>query len=248
MNPLQFRRLLFVALVATCLAVPSYAAGRRRAVAHPSPAVALTAELTGTITDSVTGAPINAVELTSGKRTFTTGPSGAYTLKSLSGNDKILVTVYRTGYARQTLTITQSGKQELNIQLVPQPTVRVRLTNGTTYDVDLDSILFGYPIAFSGYRSAEFEDFCKADGTQVVIDRTQIKRIIGPAMPSDNTACCPGKPTLTIGLELRSGESGQYTFSDACTGIGSIDIIARERVSAMYHYLPFSQVAEVVFP
>lgn len=249
MNPLHFRRSLSVAMVALCLAVPSYAAGKRRAVAHPAASTPISAELNGTITDSVTGQPVNAVELVAGKRTFTTGANGQYTLKGLTGfGGKILVDVYRTGYARQTLTITTPGIQTVNIQLVPQPTVRVRLVNGTAYDVDLDSILFGYPVAFSGYRSAEFEDFCKADGTAVQIDRTQIKRIIGPAVAANNTACCPGQATLTIQLELRSGETGQYTFSDACTGIASIDLIARERVAALYQYLPFSQIAEVVFP
>lgn len=248
MNPLQFRRSLSVALVAICLAAPSYAQ-RRRAVAHPSAGIPITAELTGTITDAVTGAPINSVELTAGKRSATTNAAGVYTLRNISGfQGKVAVDVYRTGYARQTINITQNGKQELNIKLVPQPTVRVRLANGTTYDVDHDSILFGYPIAFSGYRSAEFEDFCKADGTQVVIDRTQIKRITGPATAVNNSNCCPGKPALNVTIELRSGETGVYTFSDTCTGIGSIDFIARERVSAMYRYIPFAQIAEVIFP
>src|SRR5687767_10642755 len=97
MNPLQFRRSLSVALVALCLAVPSYAAGKRRAAAHPPATAPITAEITGTITDSVTGAAVNGVELVSGKRTATTNTAGLFTLKSLTGfQGKIVVDVYRS--------------------------------------------------------------------------------------------------------------------------------------------------------
>jgi hypothetical protein len=253
MRPELLRRTLSFALAAAVLvsvpAVSTQAAGRRRAVTPPSATGKLTAEISGTILDDVTGHPVVAAHVTAGTRSANTDAAGKYTIKNITSfHGLINVEVSRSGYATRTQKLTTGGKQTLDLRLTPGAVAHVRRVDNSTYDIDFDSVEFGYAVAFSGYRSAEFEDFCNAAGNPVAVDRSEMRRITGPAVMVDNATCCPGAQTLRVSVELKTGGTSDMFFVDACNGFSNIDLIGRDHTSGQFVDTPFAQIAEVVFP
>ncbi|MFP5247181.1 MAG: carboxypeptidase regulatory-like domain-containing protein [Thermoanaerobaculia bacterium] len=242
------RRLSCLALVATFFAAAPTYAGKRRAVKHPTAGAQLNAELSGTVIDNVTGLPVINARVKAGRDSDTTDSQGKFLLKEVVGYGVITVEASRTGYTAKTITLSTGGKQTLDIRLQPGPTVSVRKLDGTSFNIDFDSLEFGYVVTFGGYHSAEFEDFCKPDGSQVAIDRSQIKRIVGPSTPVTATACCTQRNTVKVNVELKTGEKSDMYFIDACNGYPDIDLLGRDHVSGKMQYIPFAQIAEIVFP
>src|SRR5687768_862253 len=81
MHYLRPSRLFAVALIATAVlvALPSEAAGRRRAASHPTATNKLTAaKISGTVVDDVTGQPIPLLRVRIGDRTDTTDNAGKF--------------------------------------------------------------------------------------------------------------------------------------------------------------------------
>ena len=245
MYPNSFRRLLSVAVIAAVFAVPSYA--KRRSVAHPAPLNVITVEVSGIVIDSVTGAPVVGARVEAGESHRTTGTDGKFTLRSTSGPAPVIVQASRTGYDGAAQNLTTAGKHELTFSLAPRPTVLVRTLSNQTFNLDLETIEFGYPVPFSGYRSADFEDFCTPEGQAVTVNRTEIQRINGPATTVSYAPCC-ATDTLKVNVTLKNGTTTDLYFVDACDGVVSIDIFGRDHVTNKAQYIPFSQIAEVVFP
>lgn len=249
MHLIQLRRLLSVALVATCFAaLPSEAASKRRSVRVSPAPVQLTAEITGTIRDSVTNEPVVSAKVQVGDNSKLTDNAGKYTLRNVQASGNIVVEISRSGYVTQTQTITSGGNHTLDARLVPLPTVSVRKTDNTTLQLDSDTIRFGYSIPFSGYRDAEFEEFCKADGTTVSIDRSEISRITGPATTVRFTPCCPNADTVKVNVTLKNGQTMDAYFVDACNGFPNIELLGRDHKTAKAQYIPFTAIAEIIFP
>lgn len=249
MHLIQLRRLLSIALVATCIAaLPSEAAGKRRSVRKTTALGQITGEVSGTVRDSVTNQPVIAAKVQIGSGSKLTNNSGQYKITNVQAVGSIVVTISRTGYVTQTQTITTGGVHTLDVRLVPLPTVSVRKTDGTVVQLDADSIRFGYPVPFSGYREAEFEDFCRPDGSRVTIDRSEISRINGPATTVRHAPCCGEVDTVKINVTLKSGQASDLYFVDACNGFPKIDLLGIEHVSAAALYIPFNEIAEIVFP
>ncbi|HYI13651.1 MAG TPA: carboxypeptidase-like regulatory domain-containing protein [Thermoanaerobaculia bacterium] len=245
MHPDKLRRTLAAALLATCLtSLPMYAA-KRRSVRSPS-AGSLT--VTGVVTDSATGAPvINAKVFVDARHTDSTDENGAYEIRNVPfATSGTILTAERTGYITKTSTLA-SGTT-LNFSLVATPTVTVRKTDNTTFTLDQESIMFGYPIAFSGYREDESEDFCRPDGTQIVVHRSEIRKITGPAAVATSAACCPGIDSRRVRVELKTGEITDLFFVDACNGFPNIDVKGRNHVTGATIYTPFAEIAEITFP
>ncbi|HKR65944.1 MAG TPA: hypothetical protein VJZ00_19590 [Thermoanaerobaculia bacterium] len=252
MNPATLRRFFSLALVLVSFAgLSAEPAGKRRAVAHPGPAGdKVTIDLLkGTVIDDVTGAPIPSMRLTIGTKSDVTGPNGTFQAKDVFGYGSIIVEATRSGYVTKTEHLTTSGNQTITLRMTPTPTVRVRKTDNSTVDVDFESLEFGYAVPFSGYTQAPFEEFCK-NGASVKIDRSEIRRITGPATVVEGGAtCCPGKSVLRVNVELKSGEKTDVFFLDSCeAGITRIDLIARHHTQGGLQYIPFQEISEVVFP
>lgn len=246
---IKLRRLLSVALVATFFAVvPSEAAGKRRAVRHPTAPNAISAEISGTILDAATNQPVVGVVVSAGEVSRKSDSQGKFSLKNVQGAGSVEISASRTGYTTGTASITTSGTHSIVIRLNSLPTVSVRRTNNTTVNLDSDSIEFGYPDAFSGYRSSTNEDFCRADGTKLVVNRDDIRRINGPATSVAASACCTGTALERISVTLKAGGTQDLFFSDTCELTKSIDLIGRDHVTGKILYIPFTQIAEVVFP
>jgi hypothetical protein len=254
MHPVHVRRLLTAALVATAAFVPmpSYAAGRRHAVSHPASSGKVTAaKVSGTVVDDVTGQPVAFVTVKAGDRTDVTDTTGKYLIRNATGfGGKINVQASRTGYTTKSVDLTSGGEQVVNLRLQPQPTVHVKKTDNTTFELDADSIEFGYPVLFSGYAAASFEEFCKPNGTAVTIDRSQIKRVNGAATRSVQANCCGTTEIEKINVELKTGEVTDLYFADTCNNgnVTSIDLIGRNHVTGKVEYTAFSSISEVVCP
>jgi hypothetical protein len=245
----NLRRLLSVALVATCItAVQTEAAGKRRSVKHPSAPNALVADIDGTVVDDVTGLPVVNASIEANGETDSTNDEGKFSLKSVSGAGTIDVVVSRTGYAEKHVPITASGKQTINVRLTPRSTVKVRKVDGTTFELDDNSVEFGFSDAFI-YRASPFEEFCRADGTQIVVKREEISKITGPATLVQAAPCCPNNVTvLKVNVTLKTGETTDLFFSDTCVFTRSVDLVGRNHVTGRNVFTPFSQIAEVIFP
>lgn len=250
MHPDFARRILTAALVATVfLAVPSHA-DRRRAVDPPTAGGKLIAEqISGTVLDEVTGLPVIGARVHAGNRSDTTDSLGKFSLKNVTSYHSLFaVETSRSGYATRIVNLNTGGTQVLTVRVQPAPTVHVRKADNVTYDIDFDSITFGYPVVFSGYNAATFEDFCRANGTAIVVDRSEIHRIVGPATLVTQASCCAARQVLKVNVELKSGETTDLFFTDSCLGVSSIDLIARNHVTGKVEYTPFTAISEIVFP
>ncbi|HEU4886710.1 MAG TPA: carboxypeptidase regulatory-like domain-containing protein [Thermoanaerobaculia bacterium] len=252
MHYIHPRRLLTVALIATAAfaTVPSHAQGRRRAAAHPTALNKLTSpKISGTVLDDVTGQPVVFVRVRVGDRTDTTDSAGKYQVKNVSSfGGSIIVEAGRTGYTTKTVQLTTGGERVVDIRLQPLPTVRVKKTDNSIMELDADSIEFGYPVVFSGYNTAAFEEFCKPNGTAVTINRSEIRRVNGAATKAVQAACCGTKEVEKINVELKTGEVTDLYFADTCSGAQSIDLIGRDHQSGKLVYTAFTSISEVVFP
>lgn len=254
MHAIHPRRMLTVALIATAAfaTVPSHAQGRRRAAAHPTAANKLTSpKISGTVLDDVTGQPVLFVHVRVGDRFDTTDSAGKYEAKNVSSfGGSIVVEAVRTGYTTKTVQLTTGGEQVVNLRLQPLPTVHVKKADNTTLELDADSIEFGYPVVFSGYNTAAFEEFCKPNGTAVTVNRSEIRRVNGAATRGVQAACCGTKEVEKINVELKSGEVTDLYFVDTCNNgtVTSIDLIGRDHASGKLVYTAFTAVSEVVFP
>jgi len=239
-----------VAAVMLFAALPSFAAPKRRAVNHPAPDAPFTASVKGTVLDATTGAPVAFATISFINAKTTASKEGTFEINNVSGfGVNIPVVASRTGYNSGTQTISGSGNFTLTFRLQSRPTVSVRMTNGSTLQLDDDSVKLGYSILFSGYVSTTNEKFCKADGTQTTVSIADMKKITGPAINVLNASCCARDAAQLerVRLELRSGETGDVTFTDSCPGY-VVDLLGRNHTSGDQLFLKLSEVAEVVFP
>jgi hypothetical protein len=239
---MTLRSRFFVSAIVICAV---FAAGPKRRAVPPSGPTTL-ATLTGTITDSSTGAPVAQVQVVSGGKLITrSDATGHFTLKMSTGRD-IALTFSRVGYESVTIAVNISGDASRSFQLKPMATVRVRTITGTNYDVDTDSVEFGYLAPFSGYSKDTKLNLCKAGGTAFTPDRSEILRITGPVQLND-AACCSSGAMPAISVELKAGGTSTGAFVDACFGY-KVDVIGFDHKTAQPVYIHFSDISEIVFP
>lgn len=254
MHPVHARRMFTVALMAMVAlsAVPSRAAGRRRAVSHPTAANKLIApKISGTVVDNVTGQPVIFATIKVGDRNDVTDSAGKYEVKNVASfGGKIVIEASRTGYTTKKVELTTGGEQVIDLRLQPGPTVHVKKADNTTVELDADSVEFGYPVLFSGYTAAVFEEFCKPNGTAITVNRTDIRRVNGPATKGVHAACCGTHEVEKVNVELKTGEVTDLYFIDTCDNgtVTSIDLIGRNHTTGKIEYTAFSAISEVVFP
>lgn len=253
MHPVHARRMFTAVLAATValVALPSHAQ-RRRAVSHPTSAGRITAaKISGTVVDDVTGQPVLFVQVKAGDRSDITDSAGKFLIRNATGlGGKIVVEAARTGYTAKSVELTTGGEHVINVRLQPRPTVHVKKLDNSTVELDAESIEFGYPVLFSGYAAAAFEEFCKPDGTAITVNRSDIRRVNGVATKAVQSACCGTKEVEKINVELKTGEITDLYFVDTCNNgnVSSIDLIGRNHATGKIEYTAFSAISEVVFP
>jgi hypothetical protein len=233
-------RVLAVALLILSCALPSFARDKRRSVTPTAPPKS--GKVNGTVVDATTNAPVVFATVTAGEIATSTDAAGKFELDLASGT---VLTITRSGY--QTATATAVVGQPLTVRLSGLPTIHVRMTAGKEYDLDFDSSQFAYAVPFSAYVRDDAGKFCKPDGSDFRPSKSTIKRFIGPATATTGTTCCKDKPTLKGKIEMKSGETTDVIFTDACFGY-EVDFIGRNHVTGEFVFLKFNDIAEIVFP
>ncbi|HEX7707230.1 MAG TPA: hypothetical protein VF701_12295 [Thermoanaerobaculia bacterium] len=241
------RRSLSAALLLVLVfTLPAFAAGKRRAVAHPTNPDSNQFKITGVVLDNATSAPVVAVGVEAGERTGYTDSEGRFSIET-SGTPPMQVTFARTGYNSKSVSLSSAGIHDLTVRLDAKPTVLIERSNGTQLNMDLESITFGYPSVFSGYVASQSIEFCRGDGSRVTVHRTEIAKIIGPATVTAQSGCCAATQLLRVNVELKNGQKGDLFFVDSCFTT-SIDIIGRNHHTGLFEYIRFANINEVAFP
>jgi hypothetical protein len=235
---------LVICALALLAALPSLAA-KRRAVGKPTVGTPVQMSVKGTVLDAQSGQPVAFATVGIGDHRAVTSREGSFELNDLTVFGSASVIAGRSGYNNSTQTVTGAGTHTLTFHLQGRPSVNLRKIDGTNIPLDDDSIKFGYVVIFGGYVAGTEDDFCTSNGTRVTLPLSQIKRVVGPATLVE-TACCT-RPAQKLRLELRNNTSDDFTFRDSCEG-NTVDILGRNHVTGDSVFVPFSQVAEVVFP
>jgi carboxypeptidase-like protein len=232
-----------VTAVLLILATPLLATEKRRAVTPHAPAQAT---LSGTVTDSATGAPVVQVAVSTGGQLLTsTDTKGQFTTK-LTPGQSVSLTFVRSGYQTLTTSVSISGDASRTFQMVSLPVTTLRTITGATSQIDTDTIEFGYLAPFSGYMKDTKLNLCTTGGNSFTPDRSEISKIIGPVQLND-AACCSRGAIPAITVNLKSGATSTGGFVDACVGY-TVDLIGRDHVTSQPVYFHFSNIAEVDFP
>lgn len=251
MNHAILRRLPALALLAALFAATASEAAtfKRRAVAHRPLPGQFTKDVSGTVLDAVTGRPVIAMTVTIGTRSVATNANGQFEIAKAAGAGTMVVEFSRSGYVFHTVSLTAASNGALgNVHIAPTKTATVRRTNGTTLELDMESLKFGYAVPFTGYLADEFDEFCKTtDTTKNTINRSQMAKLTGPAQTVPAGNCCTGNADRMT-LTLKSGEVMEVLFLDTCQERYTVDIIGRDHVTGQFVYLPVREIAEVVFP
>jgi hypothetical protein len=248
MNPAKLRTLCVAALVAALLtSVPAEA--KRRAVGVRGIGGPAQDQIIGVITDAVTGLPVIGMTINAGFRSASTDENGRFSIDRLDTTKPISIDTDRSGYLPFQTTVQPGQSRNLTIRVTPTPTVLVRLTNGQTLQLDNESVKFGYPVPFSGYRESPAEDFCKtSDGTKVNLNKSVMKRLAGPAQFVSAGNCCDAGSAAKMSLTLRTGETFDVIFVDTCEERYKVDVGGRNHVTGLFEHVLLTDIVEVVFP
>jgi len=214
--------------------------GSQGAVVPPADVI-----LTGDVVDSVTNAPVVGVGVSTTGKSGHTDATGHFAIRLVVGQNFTLQFV-RGGYETLSVIVNITTPVSQTFRMNPKPTTTVKLTSGKTYDLDTETVEFGYIAPFSGYNKDTRLNLCKPGGQSYMPDRSEIKKITTGAQIND-AVCCSKGPLPAITLELKSGGTTTAAFSDACIGY-KVDVIAQEHATASPVYLHFSDIAEVTLP
>lgn len=240
---MTFRRTTLFLALSLIIATASFAATpqKRRAV---SPGTS-TAILSGTVLDAVTSQPVPDVTVSRPGHSGRTDADGKFMIQLPTGTNHVL-SFTRIGYETLESTVNITADSSQTFRLTPKATVKVQMTNGTTYELDTDTVEFGYSAPFSGYTKDSKLNLCKAGGESFQPDRSEIRKITTGATLTDATCCAQG-PIPAITVELKTGSTSTAGFTEACFGY-KVDVIALDHVKSTPVYLHFSDIANMTFP
>lgn len=249
MYPAKLRRNLLTVLAATLLLAAPSRADKRRSVGSRTPGAQFSMEvLTGHVVDAVTGVPVNGATVYGGNRVDVTDAQGRFDLKAVTGFGYLTLQVERSGYQTYAAQFKPGDANPTTVRLTSTKTVTIRKTNGENLEVDTESLLFGYPVPFSGYRESESDDFCTLDGHKFYIHRAQMAKLTGPAIMVAGGACCTAGDAAKMTLTLKSGQTMDVLFTDTCENRYKVDVGARLHVAGTFVHVPITDIAEIVFP
>jgi hypothetical protein len=217
--------------------------GKRHAALH-GPAVG-TVTLTGTVTDGTTGAPVPEVAVGVGDREVVTDEQGQFRFPGLFSGSAT-VTFQRWGYQPATLSVTLVAGSTVNLTLAPKPVIILKDTQGVSHRADYELSQFGYAVLFGNLAKGDTIDLCKTTGEHLIVDKSTIAKISGPATPVNSSACCKVGPVLNINLTLKGGQPFTAAIGDSC--FGDEVFAARDRDTLQWVYLKFTDIAEIDFP
>ena len=238
-----FMRRVSLLFLIVAAAVPLAAeTGKRRAV---SPSIPMVYAL-GQVLDIDSGAPVAFAQVVNGPRTAVTNAEGKYAILVPVGLSTT-ITAGRSGYEQSSQQVLGRDGLVVNFALKSKPTVRVRLVNGVSYDIDTETAQFAQEIPFTSPSRSDTVVLCKSDGTKVTTDRSEFRKITGPAVSVTNAACCTATPVLKVTADFRSGSHEDVILAESCTGV-YLDFAGRNHLTGQYVYTRFEDIQEIAFP
>ena len=199
--------------------------------------------ISGTVTDATTGAPLKGVIVASGDAASQTDDAGHYSLTVIKSS---VVTASRPGYVP---VLKDARTASLDFALPQTPNITVKTTTGQTFIFDAPSVKFGYSAAFQ-YTSAESPTLCRIVAgapEQWLPAKADMKRITGPARPLTSAPCCDRGPVMAVDVELKSGETTTGYLTDNCFGY-KVEVSGLDRATGTAKFIPLTDVAEIIFP
>jgi hypothetical protein len=250
---MKFRPLMIraaaVALLLTTVAASSFADDHKRRSASPNPGSAAAAPnyvwLEGIVVDADMNTPVAGAEIREGSRGGIADGQGKFYLRLIAGTE-VTVVLSRSGYQSRSQTVKITADTLQTFLLTSLATTTIRTSSGATYNVDTETLEFGYIAPFTEYRKFTYLNLCTSDADSFRPDRADIKRVTS-AVQLSNAKCCPGRSMPAINVELKSGGTFTAAFADACVGY-SVDAIAIDHVTARPVYIRFSDITEVLIP
>lgn len=229
-------------------AVPLLADSGRHHAAGTLPTVTLH----GVVRDSA-GKPVIAAYVHNG--TFNssdphwgngTNADGAYSITVPAGRPTVL-TIEDFQFEPLTVTMTPTEDARVDFTLTtPRPAVTVTLLSGETHVFDAGSSKFAYYRVFADYMKFDDANLCTGDGSSIAAHKSDIAKIVGPFTRVNFSPCCSRGAVVSATLLMKSGERKQVYFNDSCYE-DEIDFIARERVTGLWYYFKFDDIAEIDF-
>lgn len=248
LNSLATAALLVVALVALPLAAQGAAsadaAGTKRRAARPQAPASAT--LTGTITDSSSGAPVFQCEVLVQGQTYQADDNGGYKIPSLTPG-QFSVTFQRWGYVSSAQTLAlNAGTDTVNVTLAPKGVSVVTDKTGATHRYDYELSQFGYLIPLSGFARGDTTELCAADGTRSTIKKADLKSVSSLSTIA-MSSCCPASGSIqTAVFTFKDGTTSTSGFYDSCSG-GEF-FVGRDRDTGLWAYLKLSDLTQITFP
>jgi hypothetical protein len=211
-----------------------------------SPVAGPLVPVVGVVKDAAYGLLISRAVASYGEQTTTTNGNGEFTLNLPSGTP-VTVTVQDAAFMPLQKTITAQSGGRYDFALTSLPSVTIKTKANETHIVDLGTAKFDTVILFGGSVASDTGNFCKEDGSDFAPAKTDIARVIGPAVPASGTACCQGASVMSANLEMKSGAKLVVYFKDTCTG-NQVAFVGREKSTGIYLSYLFTDIAEIDFP
>lgn len=229
-------------IVVAAFFASSLHAERQRPVRPEPPAIA---SLTVIVADGATSQAIAGADVESFGQRFTTDGSGSIVFDGLREKQVVTLTVTRSGFDPQTRSVTlAAGSNEIRFLLVRARPAILTLANGSTYQLDANTIEFGYVVAFGGYTKGPFLDVC-SDDERFTVQRADLSVLTGPAVSGNNRCCGPAAQVMKF--RLKGGRIFYAVLRDSCEGY-SMDVIARDLATGKSLFVPLKEVASIEFP
>jgi hypothetical protein len=198
------------------------------------------------VKDSSNGVPVPSATITYAGQTLTADSKGQVALDLPIGKPAVVVVAHPAFDAfTQTITAQAGGTYDLN--LTAKPSVTIKLKSGETHVVDIGTAQFANVAIFSSPIRTDNANFCKQDGTEFTPDKSEFKRILGPAVPENAAQCCQSGSVTSTNVEMKSGANLKVYFKDTCSG-NEADFVGREKATGQYQYFRFTDITEIDFP
>ena len=233
----------FAMLLLIVAALPLTAQTARRRAAAPSVPVTV---VRGKVTDADTNTPVAFAVITNGPRSGRADAQGNYAVQVPLGLTSVII-ASRTGYESSTVQVVGRDNLSVNFTLKGKPTTSVRLTNGTTYQLDTETVQFAQEVPFSSTARSDSALVCNSDASKTTLNKSEIAKITGPGTLVTNSACCAATPVVRLTVDLKSGEHRDVLLAETCTGV-FMDIAGQDHTTGQFIFARFGDIQEVVFP
>jgi len=231
----------FSILLLVLAALPLSAENKRHSAAPAIPLVTVH----GTVTDVTTGAPVAFADVNDSPRSTKTDAQGKFDLDVPLGVPTV-IQVGRSGYESASSSVIGRNALTVEFKLKSKPTVTMKLTNGTTYNLDSETAQFAEEIVFSNPVRSDGVLVCNADASQTTINKTDIAKILGPGVAASNASCCK-TPLTKVTLAMKNGTSQDVLLQQTCDG-SFMDFSGRDHTTGLFVYTRFQDIQEIDFP